>query len=668
MCPGPRAVARIAAVAAIFGLPGAAAGQVANVSTMAQLRSAISNSSISTININPGNYVLTTSGSGELNINRNLTIQNTGGGRVVIDANNASRVFKVEGGNVTFRGLTISGGRDDKGGGMEVEGTVSIIECTISGNTATEGGGGIRVRGGTLSMTNSTVSGNSAGSGRGGGIWAESGTTILTHVTITGNSAGSGQGGGIRRESATTLRNTIVAGNTGGQIVGTITSQGRNLVQGGCSGCTGADITSDPLLGPLTGNGGNSFTHALLFGSPAVNVASSTYAQATDQRGVTRPQGSASDIGAFETGTDIGVGKTVDRPAPFTGDTVVFTVTVNSAGPDGATSVLISDPVPAGVTLVSATPSRGTYNSSTGAWTVGTLAAGASATLVLRVRVNSGTGGSTITNTASVTSLYEAEYVSTNNSANAAITVQIRLGVTVTPDGGQLLRRLPSNTVSYTFRFTVVNTSDAAMTFDLLASRAAAVIAITSVNGVAGDSTRITNVAASASVFIDVVFTVASVAAGAADTLRLRARSVGGTVVSDDGFADLVVVRPGIAAGKTVVPAGTVLPGTELTYTINVSNGGTEAAVNTVVVDSLPPATDFKVGSPSHSLPGGMGVTVSYSSNGGLTWTYVPSSGGCGAPAGFDRCVNRIRWALASNLAWAAPDNAGWVRFVARIH
>jgi hypothetical protein len=59
-----------------------------------------------------------------------------------------------------------------------------------------------------------------------------------------------------------------------------------------------ADAPIDPRLGPLQDNGGPTPTHALLPGSPAIDTSSAC--PATDQRGVTRPQGAGCDIGAFE--------------------------------------------------------------------------------------------------------------------------------------------------------------------------------------------------------------------------------------------------------------------------------------------------------------------------------------------------------------------------------
>jgi hypothetical protein len=82
-------------------------------------------------------------------------------------------------------------------------------------------------------------------------------------------------------------------------------------------------------------------------------------------------------------------------------------------------------------------------------------------------------------------------------------------------------------------------------------------------------------------------------------------------------------------------------------------------------VDSLPALLQFKVGSVVNSLP--VAVTVDYSSDAGITWTYLPVSGACGAPVNFDGCVNRIRWTLGSNLSFTSPANTGAMEFMSRI-
>jgi hypothetical protein len=62
----------------------------------------------------------------------------------------------------------------------------------------------------------------------------------------------------------------------------------------------GDQVNTDPMVGPLAENGGPTLTHALLTGSPAIDAGDDAVCPATDQRGVSRPQGVACDIGAYE--------------------------------------------------------------------------------------------------------------------------------------------------------------------------------------------------------------------------------------------------------------------------------------------------------------------------------------------------------------------------------
>ncbi len=116
---------------------------------------------------------------------------------------------------------------------------------------------------------------------------------------------------------------------------------------------------------------------------------------------------------------DLSIAKSVDIPTPKLGTNVTFTITVsNAAGYSTATGVTVSDPLPAGLTFVSASPGAGTYNSGTGMWNVGTLAGGASATLTLTATVP--TQG-TKTNVATITAADEPD-VGTVLQASASVT------------------------------------------------------------------------------------------------------------------------------------------------------------------------------------------------------------------------------------------------------
>jgi uncharacterized repeat protein (TIGR01451 family) len=93
------------------------------------------------------------------------------------------------------------------------------------------------------------------------------------------------------------------------------------------------------------------------------------------------PASGGSGLAAGPPGADLALAKTVGNPAPNVGDTITFTVTLTNAGPADATSVQVSDLLPEGLSFVSATPSKGAYDSGTGLWTVGTVTTTAPQTL-----------------------------------------------------------------------------------------------------------------------------------------------------------------------------------------------------------------------------------------------------------------------------------------------
>jgi hypothetical protein len=91
-------------------------------------------------------------------------------------------------GNLTLQETTVSGGvvaGSNNGGGVYNRGTLSMVDCTVSGNSAGQFGGGVHNRA-RLNLTNSTVSGNSAGY-HGGGLYALVGTVTVTESTVSGN-------------------------------------------------------------------------------------------------------------------------------------------------------------------------------------------------------------------------------------------------------------------------------------------------------------------------------------------------------------------------------------------------------------------------------------------------------------------------------------------------
>jgi hypothetical protein len=183
-----------------------------------------------------------------------------------------------------------------------------IYNSTISGNSTevddsfcTPLAAGVMALGGHLVIHNSTVSGNAEAEGVGIVKFGNPAVAFISHSTITGNSRG-----GVRvSQSDLYMRNSIIALNSTFDLNGVLTGSGHNLFgnsEGG-SGYDDSDILDvDPVLGPLTDNGGPTLTHALLPGSPAIDAGDNTDAPEWDQRGPGFPRivNGTIDIGAFE--------------------------------------------------------------------------------------------------------------------------------------------------------------------------------------------------------------------------------------------------------------------------------------------------------------------------------------------------------------------------------
>ncbi len=280
-------------------------------------------------------------GAGDALLLQDLTVRKGG-----IDEGGAG--ILVRAGDVALRRVLVSGNQaagEMAGGGLLcLDGTVDIFDTTLFDNLAAQGGGAAVGPDCMLSMENSAITQNRGASTA--GLWVE-GSASLSNVTISFNNAGEPlavpqvRTGGLRVEAggsadlnhvtlaynlavedsdawqvlakgAVTLKNTLLYSGfgqdcriDGGQIV----TGGHNL--SGDTSCglnaVGDLANRDPLLGPLTDNGGLTRTHALAQASPAVDAGEAPDAQGLshDQRGLPYRDGDADgviegDIGAFE--------------------------------------------------------------------------------------------------------------------------------------------------------------------------------------------------------------------------------------------------------------------------------------------------------------------------------------------------------------------------------
>ncbi|HEX8179804.1 MAG TPA: hypothetical protein VF525_09710 [Pyrinomonadaceae bacterium] len=141
------------------------------------------------------------------------------------------------------------------------------------------------------------------------------------------------------------------------------------------------------------------------------------------------------------------------------------------------------------------------------------------------------------------------------------------------------------------------------------------------------------------------------------------------SAASSTGEDVTVAGAPKIDLVKSVAPnTGPYTPGMDLTYTITYTNSGGAAAAAFVILDDIPAQTDFKIGTESHTtpLPASLtGVTVNYFDTSTSTWITNPTSGGGGAPAGYNRNITKIRWTFNGTLN--AASTTASVSFTVRI-
>jgi hypothetical protein len=316
----------------------------------------------------------TTFGSSALVVSSPITIAGNANGITIARHTEAveTRLFRVTAaGDLTLQSLSLTGGIArgahasllDQGGGAGMggaiynEGVLQIVSSLLYGNQAIGGNAGAPTalsgigRGGavyndnTIVVTNSTLSGNSTqsglgvqvGNGSGGALSSKNGATSIRNSTISNNTSSSGRGvfvlvdgngvatldiqSSILGQSDTSIskRDLVVATETDNPPI-TVTGS-NNLIRSQSAYDYITISIDDPMLGPLSNNGGPTMTHALAPESPAVNMGNNSQGLDRDQRGgaFSRVIGGATDIGAFELQT-VAV---PPLPADYNGNSVV---------------------------------------------------------------------------------------------------------------------------------------------------------------------------------------------------------------------------------------------------------------------------------------------------------------------------------------------------------
>ena len=334
--------------------------------------------------------------TGQLLVDKSVIINGAGANFLAIDGNASSRIFQIGSGEtVTISDVTIRNGQGNFGGGIFNgasaaltitnsilggnvggfgggifnSGTLTIVSSTVSDNMASEGAGIYNSGANTLTITNSTFSGNVVSET--GGACFNLGALQITDSTFSDNSSAF-LAGGVFNLGTLQIGNTILkTGDSGENLYsngdGGVTSLGYNISSDNGNGYLigpGDQINTDPVLGPLQDNGGPTFTHELLQGSPAINAADPNFTPPPffDQRGpgFNRVENGRLDIGSFEvqgqTGTPTPTATPAPTPTPTPTPTATPVATPSPTTTPSPTATAAATPTPTVTPIPTATP------------------------------------------------------------------------------------------------------------------------------------------------------------------------------------------------------------------------------------------------------------------------------------------------------------------------
>ena len=317
---------------------------------------------------------------------------------------------------------------------------------------------------------------------------------------------------------------------------------------------------------------------------------------------------------------DLRLSMIVNNVSSSTGQNIVFTITLNNDGPSSASGVVVTDLLPVGLAFVSSVPSQGTYNSTNGQWSVGTIANAANATLAITARA---TGAGSLINTAQVTAsgAFDADSTPGNNVATeddqASATVNVEAAdLSLTNTADRVSARVGENVA---FTITVTNAGPSAATG----------VAVSGV--IPAGLTLVSNVPSVGS-FTGSTWTVGTLAANSSATLALTTRvdtngnksltaQVSASNLSDpdstpnnnlateddQATATVTVASADLSLAK-IASSATPNVGQNVTFTLTARNAGPSAATGVSVRDSLPTGLNFVSATPTSAYDPATGI------------------------------------------------------------
>jgi uncharacterized repeat protein (TIGR01451 family) len=427
---------------------------------------------------------------------------------------------------------------------------------------------------------------------------ANVGDTITWTVTV--------HNGGPQSALGTTVSDSIPAGVT---ITGATSTVGSCTVGSTISCAVGTLTSGSDAVITVTG-----VVQRSAAGSPLTSSASVTGSVFDPDTSNNVSPTSTTTVGPA---ADLRLVKVVDKPAPKVGETVTWTIQVFNDGPSAASSVHLTDVVPAGAPITSVTGSQSgcTQSGQTVDCVFGSIAGGSSATVTITATVNA--GGASLNNSATVTSATLDPDTSNNTStANSTAAGAADLSITLTPDRdaatvGQRItwNGLVSNGGPQTAHGTVVTLTLPDGLTDIQATTPGGTCTISGktvtclvVDVPAGTTQTVT------------------ISGGVTRDAAEKSLALSGMVAANEtdpapadnaGSAKVVAIAPAVDLTLTkTADKDTVTVDQPLTVTSTVVNKGPSTATDVIVTDTIPEGVELQSVSPSQGSCTVSGKTI----------------------------------------------------------
>ena len=329
-------------------------------------------------------------------------------------------------------------------------------------------------------------------------------------------------------------------------------------------------------------------------GDTITNTASKSFMDQLD----TNTANDSAGVSFLVQAADISINKIVDDPSANSGEPIQYTITATNNGPSNATNVEVTDQLPAGIIFsgYSTSPAGSTYNNISGLWHAGSIDNGSSAVLTIFANVTTGlTASTTFYNTAVVTGADQSDPNIMNNSDLAtvvALATDIEVFKTVdnqSPGEG--------NTINY--RVSVVNNGPTNVTNLIINDAIPAGVTYSSdapsqgeykTTGKTADQWYVGTVLTNMSAYITFTATVDTGTSGQTitNTATILSADQGDYDISNNSANISIVVGSTDLSVSKFANLSTATLGDTLTYTVTVSNIGTNSASGILIEDLLP--------------------------------------------------------------------------------